>query len=128
MRKQSEVVNKFKDQNERRKFDKAIDNLKKGFQPRSNGCRNKDGEIVREEGKILQRWEEYFTELLNIEKVEEERERDKNDQEETRTGRRVIGEDEEVSTPTREEVEKCIRKTKNNKAPGKDGTTAELVK
>jgi hypothetical protein len=47
---------KFKDQNERRKFDKAIDNLKKEFQPRSNGCRKKAGEIVREEGKILRRW------------------------------------------------------------------------
>jgi hypothetical protein len=42
--------------------------------------------------------------------------------------RRVIGEDEEVSTPTREEVEKCIRKTKNNKAPGEYGITAELIK
>jgi hypothetical protein len=49
MKKQLEEVNKFKDQNERRKFYKAIDNLKKGFQPRSNGCRNKDGEIIREE-------------------------------------------------------------------------------
>jgi hypothetical protein len=28
---------------------KAIDNLKKGFQPRSNGYRNKDGEIIRGE-------------------------------------------------------------------------------
>jgi hypothetical protein len=30
--------------------------------------------------------------------------------------------------PTREEVEKCIRKTRNNKAPGEDGITAELIK
>jgi hypothetical protein len=50
MRKQLEEVNKFKDQNERRKFYKAIDI----FQPRSNGCRNKDGEIMKEEGKVLQ--------------------------------------------------------------------------
>jgi hypothetical protein len=35
------------------KFYKAIDNLKKGFQPRSNGWRYKDGEIIREEGRIL---------------------------------------------------------------------------
>jgi general stress protein 26 len=28
-----------------------------GFVPRSNVCRNKDGEIIREEGKILRRWE-----------------------------------------------------------------------
>jgi hypothetical protein len=57
MRKHLQEVNKLKNQNKRRKFYKAIDNLKKGFQPRINGCRNKDGEIIREEGKVLQRWE-----------------------------------------------------------------------
>jgi hypothetical protein len=65
-------------------------------QPRSNGCRNKDGEIIRGEGTVLQRWDEYFKELINIEKEDEERERNENDQEEIRTGRRVIEEDEEV--------------------------------
>jgi hypothetical protein len=55
VKRQLEEVNKFKDQNERRKFYKAIDNLKKRFQPRSNGCRNEDGEIIREEGKMLRR-------------------------------------------------------------------------
>jgi hypothetical protein len=53
MKRQLEEVNKFKNQNERRTFYKAILNLKKGFQPRSNGCRNKEGEIIREEGKIF---------------------------------------------------------------------------
>jgi hypothetical protein len=87
-----EEVNKFKVQNERRKCYRAIDNLKKGFQPRSNGCRNKDGEIIREEGIVLQQWEQYFKELLTIEKEYEEKEskRNENDQEETRTGRKVI--------------------------------------
>jgi hypothetical protein len=37
MKRQLGEVNKFKDQNERRKFYKSIDNLKKGFQPRSTG-------------------------------------------------------------------------------------------
>jgi hypothetical protein len=60
MKRQLEEVNKFEDQNERRKFYSAIDNLKKGFQPRSTGCRNKDGEIIREEEKMIRRWEEYF--------------------------------------------------------------------
>jgi hypothetical protein len=55
MKRQLEEVNKFEDQNERRNFYKAVENLKKGFQPRSSGCRNKDGGIVREEGKVLRR-------------------------------------------------------------------------
>jgi hypothetical protein len=54
MRKQLAEINKSKGQNERWKFYKAIDNLNKGFQSRSNGCGNKNGEIIREEGKVLQ--------------------------------------------------------------------------
>jgi hypothetical protein len=72
MKRELEEANKFKNQNERRKFYKARDNSKNGFQPRSNGCRNKDGEIIREEGKILRRWEEYFKELLSAEKEDED--------------------------------------------------------
>jgi hypothetical protein len=64
------IVNKFKDQNERRKFYKAVDDLKKGFQPRSNSCRNKDGEII---------WEEHFKGLPNIAREEEGRETTEND-------------------------------------------------
>jgi hypothetical protein len=54
MRKQLEEVHKFKDQNERQKCYKTVDSPKKGFQLRSNGCRNKDGEIIREDEKVLQ--------------------------------------------------------------------------
>jgi hypothetical protein len=87
------------------KFCNSIDNLKKGFKLRNNGCRNKDGEIIREEEKILQWWEE------NVEKEEKGRESNVNDHDETRTERRVTGEDE-VNTPTHEEIEKCIQKSK----------------
>jgi hypothetical protein len=89
---------------------------------------------MREEGKILRRWEEYFKELLRTEiedeneDEEKERERNGNDQEETRTGRRVIEEDKEVNILISEETEGCIKITKNNKAPGEDGITAEFIK
>jgi hypothetical protein len=106
MRKQLEEVNKFKDQNERRKLYKAIDNLKKGFQL-SNGYRN--SEIMRKKGKYYNDGKNIFRNYYILKKARKK----ENDQDETRTGIRVIREDEEVSTPTHEQVEKCIRKTKN---------------
>jgi hypothetical protein len=60
----------------------------------------------------LHRWEEYFKELLTIEKEEAGRESNENDQEETRTERRVTREDKEVKMPTHEEIEKCIQENK----------------
>jgi hypothetical protein len=107
-KKKSGEGNKFKDQNERWNFYKAVDNLKKGFQPRCNYCRNKDSEIIKEEEKVLQWWEECFKEILTNEKEEEGRESNVNDQEE----RRVIGENEEVKILTCEGIEKRIQKNK----------------
>jgi len=38
--------------------------MKRGFQPRMSGCKGKDGSMIGEEGKTLERWKEYFTEML----------------------------------------------------------------
>jgi hypothetical protein len=35
--------------------------IKRGFQPIMSGCKEKDGRMIGEEGKILERWIEYFT-------------------------------------------------------------------
>ena len=48
--------------------------MKRGFQPRMSGCKGKDGRMIGEEGKILERWIEYFTEMLNEEGDEENKE------------------------------------------------------
>jgi len=42
--------------------------MKRGFQPRMSGCKGKDGRMIGEEGKILERGIEYFTEMLNEDK------------------------------------------------------------
>jgi hypothetical protein len=67
MKKQLEEFNQLNQQDERHKFYKSVNNMKRGFQPRMNGCKAKDGRMTGEEGKILERWIEYFTEMLNEE-------------------------------------------------------------
>ena len=65
-----------KKQNERRKFYKAVNNLKRGFQPRMSGYKGKGGRMIGEEGRILESWSEYFTEMLNEEEGDEENKED----------------------------------------------------
>ena len=67
MKKQLEEFNQLNQQDERHKFYKSVNNMKRDFQPRMNGCKAKDGRMIGEEGKILERWIEYFTEMLNEE-------------------------------------------------------------
>jgi hypothetical protein len=57
-------LKKFNEQNERRKFYKAADQQKRVFQQRVTGCKSKDGKIS-EATEVLDLWTEYFEELLN---------------------------------------------------------------
>jgi hypothetical protein len=68
MKKQLEEINQLNQQNERHKFYKSVNNIKRGVQPRMSGCKGKDRRMIGEEGKILERWTEYYTEMLNEEK------------------------------------------------------------
>jgi hypothetical protein len=71
MKRKLEGINQLNQQNERRKFYKAVNNMKRGFQPRMSGCKGKDGKIIGEEKKILERWTEHFAELLKEEEDKE---------------------------------------------------------
>jgi hypothetical protein len=48
--------------------------MKSGFQPRMSGCKEKDRRMIGEEGKILETWIEYFTEMLNEEEDKDDKE------------------------------------------------------
>jgi hypothetical protein len=41
--------------------------MKRGFQPRMSWCKGKVGRMIGKGGKILERWIEYFTEMLKEE-------------------------------------------------------------
>lgn len=96
-----------------------INNIRKGYKPRTELCKDKDGGILGEKAKIKSRWVTYFEELLN----RGEDARENSDQTEPTEGE----EEEPIPPPTLDEV-KAIRQMKNNKAPGIDGISAEIIK
>uniref|UniRef100_W5NKK8 Reverse transcriptase domain-containing protein n=1 Tax=Lepisosteus oculatus TaxID=7918 RepID=W5NKK8_LEPOC len=107
---------------ETRKVYQKITENKNGFQPRLAMCVDKEGNLIGDGRKILERWAEYFEELLN----------DAGEMDET-------GEEEEADEDTTErescwnpptvfEFKEAIRNMKNNKAPEEDAITAEMLK
>uniref|UniRef100_A0A8D8XYL8 Craniofacial development protein 2 n=1 Tax=Cacopsylla melanoneura TaxID=428564 RepID=A0A8D8XYL8_9HEMI len=104
-------------ENEQRKFYAAVNRMTKKFQPKINACRNTNGDIITDEEVVLKRWEQHFKELLNEEQSEPT----------SRTNEQIL-EDDNVNIPTISEIRKSIMKMKNNRAPGDDNITAELLK
>jgi len=54
-------------QDERRKFYKAMDKIRKGYHPRQEACRDKDGKVLFDKEEIMNRWAEYCKDALNKE-------------------------------------------------------------
>jgi hypothetical protein len=100
-----------------KKFFESVRNIKRGFQPRTNLCRDKKGNLVTGEQQALERWTEYFKDLLC------------NSPEEKTIGEKIYyGPEPFISPPTANVVYNVIRKLKLNRAPGDDCTNAELIK
>jgi hypothetical protein len=90
-----------------------------------SGCKGKDGRMIGEEGKVLERWTEYFTEMLN----EEEEDKEYCKRNLTVKLDRVLEQPEEIcKEPTRQEIGYALQSMRNNRAPGEDTTVAELIK
>jgi sorting nexin-29 len=103
-----ELQESFKN-NDSRKFYEGICKIRKG--------KNKQGVIVGDEKGILEAWVDYFKGLLNpLDKgiVPEEKV--------------YFGPEQDIRAPSVQEVSAIIRKLKNNRAPGENSITAELVK
>ena len=94
-------------------------NLKKKKRMKMDVIRDKDGTVLKEEEKQLNRWKTYFEELFNVESKVEERDDEK----------ALDREDEKQDEiPTRKEVEEAVESLKSFKAAGPDGIVAELLK
>ncbi|XP_039278798.1 craniofacial development protein 2-like [Nilaparvata lugens] len=114
---QLESIKEHYGRGEMRKFYKKIREDKKGFQPRAVYCKDKLGNMIGDEQGIKRRWREHFDEVLNHGQQETETAYD-----DVRTVQ------EEVGRPMLNEVKEAIKDLANNKAPGLDLITAELVK
>lgn len=102
-----------------REFYQGIKNeRKKNMQGRLIFCKDKEGQLVGGMEESLKRWAEYFGELYGI----GEEEITEIEEEESLA---VEGHEE---PPRKEEIKEIIEMFKNNKAPGENGVTAEMLK
>jgi hypothetical protein len=91
---------------------------RKHYRNKTSMCKDKEGNFIGEEGKVLERWAEYYITLLNtgVEEIIEEEDEVHPDEEEP-----------ELDSIGKEETEEAID-LMNNKDPGEDGIQAEFIK
>lgn len=94
---------------------------KKGFVPKPIFCKSKEGKLLADEDEILERWQQYFDELLN----ENSRRENGNAFNEEEIERDPLPQED---LPNLQEVTEIISQLKQNKSPGKDGIAAEIFK
>lgn len=87
---------------------------------RKKKTKKANGKLITNDEEIIDRWKEYFQELLNNNDNEEEEQENKDTQ--------YNGPHLNIPPPTREEVEQQVKKLQNHKSPGEDEITNELIK
>jgi hypothetical protein len=91
--------------------------LKKSFQSRTTFCRNTNGDLIGGEQQVLDRWTEYFEDIVSNKIMQS-----------TNNETVCFGPELHIPEPTTTEVYDTVRKMKDNRAPGEDAITAELIK
>jgi hypothetical protein len=86
-----------------------------GYQPRNNLVKDENGDLLGDSNNILNRWKNYFSQLLNVHNVIAVRQIE------------IYMVEPLVPGPSRLEVEIAIAKLKKYKSPGSDQIPAELI-
>jgi hypothetical protein len=94
---------------------RVINEFKKGYQSRTNTVKEENGDLLADSHSILNRWKNYFCQLLNIHGVNDVR------QTKIYTAERLVPE------PSSFEVKIAIGKLKRYKSPGIDQIPVELI-
>ena len=110
----SEIETNSKNENIRDLY-KGIKDFKKGYQARVNVIKNENEQSLADSSSILNRWKDYFSQLLNVHKDNDVGEI------EIQTAEPLI------PHPTLLEDEIAVEKLKKYKYPGIDQIPAELI-
>jgi hypothetical protein len=94
---------------------RGINEFKKGYQPRTNLVKDERGDLLADLHKILNRWKNYFCQLLNVHGAGGVR------QTEMHTAEPYVPE------PSALESEVAMWKLKRYKSPGAEQIPAELI-
>ena len=95
---------------------RGINDMKKGYQPRTRIVKDEQGDLVADSYSIMARWSNYFSQILNVHGVSDVR------QAEIHTAEPLLPE------PSALEFELAIEKLKSHKSPGIDLIPEELFK
>jgi hypothetical protein len=88
---------------------RAVNDFKKGYQPRTNIVKDEEGDLITDCHNILASWRAHFSQLLNLQWI-------------NHTVEPLVPE------PNAFEVEMAIEKLKRHNSPGIDQVPAELFR
>jgi hypothetical protein len=95
---------------------RGINEFKKGYQPRIHIIKDENGNLIADPQSALNRWKNFFNQVLNVRGVYDVRQMD------------IHTAEPLVSEPSLVEVEIAIGKLKSYKSPGTDNIPAEMIK
>jgi hypothetical protein len=94
---------------------RGINEFQKGYQTRSNFVKDENGDLLADSNTILNRWKSYFSQLLNVLNVSDDR------------NIYMHTVEQPVPGPSHLEVEIVIANLKKYKFPGSDQIPVELI-
>jgi hypothetical protein len=110
-------INELETDNENvRYLYRSINEFKKGNQPRINMIKYENGNLLADPQNVLNRWKNFFNQVLNVHGVHNVRQMD------------IHMAEPLVPEPSLVEVEIGIGKLKSYKSPGTDNILVELIK
>jgi hypothetical protein len=111
----NELENNNKNKNIRDLY-RGINEFKKGYRPIINIIKDENGNLLADPQNVLNRWKNFFNQVLNVHGVHDVRQMD------------IHTAEPLVSEPSLVEVEIAIGKLRSYKSPGTDQILTELIK